>query len=73
MMAMGGGVRGGIHGTAASLDPSPANPTLENNGGDVKYQTDFRSVYARILDDWLGVNSAAVLGGDFRSGEPAIV
>ena len=35
MMAMGGGVRGGIFGTAPSLDPNPANPTLENNGGDV--------------------------------------
>ena len=26
MMAMGGAVRGGIYGTAASLDPNPANP-----------------------------------------------
>ena len=46
MMAIGGGVRGGIYGTAASLDPDPGNPTLENNGGDVRYETDFRSVYA---------------------------
>ena len=46
-MAMGGGVRGGIYGTAPSLDPNPANPTLENNGGDVRYETDFRSVYAK--------------------------
>ena len=59
MMAMGGAVRGGIYGTAASLDPNPANPTLENNGGDVRYETDFRSVYARVLDGWLGADSAA--------------
>ena len=32
MMAMGGAVRGGIYGTAPSLDPDPGNPTLENNG-----------------------------------------
>jgi uncharacterized protein (DUF1501 family) len=73
MMAMGGAVRGGIYGTVASLDPNPSNPTLENNGGDVKYETDFRSVYARVLDGWLGANSASVLGGDFRTGAPPIV
>ena len=73
MMAIGGTVRGGIYGTAASLDPNPANPTLENNGGDVRFETDFRSVYARVLDGWLGANSTAILGGDFRAGGPAIV
>jgi uncharacterized protein (DUF1501 family) len=73
MMAMGGAVRGGIYGTSASLDPAPSNPTLENNGGDVRHETDFRSVYARVLDGWLGANSASVLGGDFRSGAPPIV
>ncbi len=73
MMAAGGLVRGGLYGTAPSLDPNPANPTLENNGGDVRFETDFRSVYARVLDNWLGANSAAVLGGDFRNGAPAIV
>ena len=73
MMAMGGAVRGGLYGTAASLDPNPGNPTLENNGGDVRHETDFRSVYARVLDNWLGANSTAILGGDFRSGAPHIV
>ena len=72
MMALGGAVRGGIYGTAASLDP-PGNPTLENNSGDVQYETDFRSVYARVLDGWLGANSVSVLGGDFRAGAPPIV
>jgi uncharacterized protein (DUF1501 family) len=73
MMAAGGLVRGGMYGTAPSLDPNPANPTLENNGGDVRFETDFRSVYARVLDNWLGANSSAILGGDFRAGAPAIV
>jgi uncharacterized protein (DUF1501 family) len=73
MMAIGGTVRGGIYGTAASLDPNPANPTLENNGGDVRFETDFRSVYARVLDGWLGANSTSILAGDFRAGGPAIV
>jgi uncharacterized protein (DUF1501 family) len=73
MMAIGGGVRGGLYGTAASLNPDPANPTLENNAGDVRYETDFRAVYARVLDGWLGANSVSILGGDFRAGAPAIV
>lgn len=68
MMALGGGVRGGLYGTAPSLDPDPANPTLENSGADVRYETDFRSVYAKVLDSWLGVDSVSVLGGDFRTG-----
>jgi len=73
MLAMGGGVRGGLFGTAASLNPDPNNPTLENNGADVRYETDFRSVYARVLDGWLGADSVNILGGDFRAGAPAIV
>jgi uncharacterized protein (DUF1501 family) len=70
MMVLGGAVRGGIHGTAASL--TPGHPTLENNSGDIRYETDFRSVYARLLDQWLGVNSVPILNGDFRAGAPAI-
>jgi uncharacterized protein (DUF1501 family) len=73
MLALGGGVRGGLYGSAASLVPDPANPTLENNGADVRYETDFRSVYARVLDGWLGADSVSVLGGDFRASAPAVV
>jgi uncharacterized protein (DUF1501 family) len=73
MMAIGGAVRGGIYGTAASLNPDLNNPTLENAGGDVRYETDFRAVYARVLDNWLGANSQSILGGDFRAGAPPVV
>ena len=73
MMVLGGGVRGGIFGTAPNLNTDPANPTLENSAGDVKYETDFRSVYAKILDNWLGSNSVSVLGGDYRTGAPNIL
>ena len=66
MFVMGGAVRGGLYGTAASLNPDPKNTTLENNGGDVHYETDFRSVYARVADGWLGADSAGLLGGDYR-------
>jgi uncharacterized protein (DUF1501 family) len=66
MMALGGGVSGGLYGTAASLNPVPDNPSLENRGADVAYETDFRSVYARVIDNWLGADSVSVLGADFR-------
>lgn len=70
MFAVGGMVRGGLYGTAPVLQPG--HPTLENSSGDVTYETDFRSVYARLLDNWLGVNSTTILNGDFRAGAPAI-
>jgi uncharacterized protein (DUF1501 family) len=72
MMAMGGQVRGGLYGTAAKLRSDPSNPDLENAAADVRYQTDFRSVYASVLDHWLGANSVAILGADFRPGAPSI-
>lgn len=73
MMAIGGAVRGGIYGTAADLNPRPDNPTLENAAGDVTYETDFRSVYAKVLDGWLGADSTPILGGNFRANAPAII
>ena len=73
MLAMGGAVRGGLYGTAPSLNPEPGNSTLENDGADVRYETDFRAVYARVLDSWLGADSTAVLGGSFRTAAPPIV
>lgn len=66
MMAMGGTVRGGLYGTAASLNPNNADGTLENSGNDVKHETDFRSVYAQVLENWLGTSSIPILGGDYR-------
>jgi uncharacterized protein (DUF1501 family) len=73
MMVLGGLVRGGLYGTAPNLNMDPANPTLENSNGDVRFQTDFRAVYAQILDNWLGASSVAVLGADYRSGAPNIL
>jgi uncharacterized protein (DUF1501 family) len=73
MMAIGGNVRGGLYGTAPDLNPFPGNPTLENAGGDVTHAVDFRSVYATVIDNWLGANSAAILGGDFRRPDVAFV
>jgi len=73
MMLLGGLVRGGIYGTAPNLSMDPANPTLENSNADVKWETDFRGVYAKILDNWLGSNSVAILGADYRAGAPNVI
>ena len=68
MLAIGGLVHGGLYGTAPSLNPAGnGGGTLENNGNDVTYETDFRSVYAQVIDNWLGANSFSLLGGNFRN------
>jgi len=66
MLAMGGRVNGGLYGTAPDLNPGAGNQTLENSGGDIRYETDFRSVYAQVLDGWLGTDSTRLLNGNFR-------
>ena len=73
MMVIGGLVRGGIYGTAPNLNTDPSNPTLENNAADVKWETDFRSVYAKVLDGWLGSDSVALLGANYRAGSPNLL
>ena len=72
MLAMGGHVRGGIYGTAADLRATADNPTLENATRDVRFETDFRSVYATVIERWLGGDANAILGGNFGGG-PAIL
>lgn len=67
------------HGTAAPmfLAGSPVNagligahPSLADlEDGDLKYHTDFRQVYACVLEKWLGWESANVLGGQYEAVE----
>jgi uncharacterized protein (DUF1501 family) len=33
----------------------------------VHYETDFRTVYAQVIEKWLGASSVSILGGDFRN------
>ena len=49
--------KGGLHGKHPSL--------TDLHQGDLKFHTDFRSVYATILDKWLEFPSKAILGGEF--------
>jgi uncharacterized protein (DUF1501 family) len=57
MLLIGGKVRSGILGDHPSLTKIPQ--------GNLQHSIDFRSVYASLLDRWLGVSSKDVLGGEF--------
>jgi uncharacterized protein (DUF1501 family) len=59
MFLVGPKVKPGFHGTMPSLAPKD----LLN--GDIKFTTDFRSVYSGVLDQWLRTDSGAVLGRKF--------
>ena len=42
------------------------HPSLTDlDSGDLKYNTDFRSVYATILQNWLDTPSKPILGNQF--------
>ncbi len=53
----GGAVKKGLIGKHPSM--------TDLDQGDLKFHTDFRKVYATVLDEWLGYDSRKVLGGGF--------
>jgi uncharacterized protein (DUF1501 family) len=61
MFVIGNAVSGGVYGEYASLAATELDAA-----GNPKFKVDFRSVYATILDRWLGVDSREVLGARFE-------
>jgi uncharacterized protein (DUF1501 family) len=57
VLLVGGRVQAGVVGAHPSL--------TELEFGNLKHHTDFRQVYAAILDQWLGVSGKEVLGTSF--------
>ncbi|MDB5069518.1 MAG: putative arylsulfatase family enzyme twin-arginine signal [Candidatus Eremiobacteraeota bacterium] len=57
LFVVGGGVKGGIYGEHPSL--------TDLDRGDLKFSTDFRAVYATVIERWLGRNAGEVLGGAY--------
>jgi len=55
--AIGEHVKGGIYGEYPSLEPS-----MQEDGGNVAHNMDFRSVYTTLLEDWLGVDPVPIAG-----------
>ena len=60
MFVIGGKVKAGLLGEYPSLASSDLFQ------GDLKYTTDFRSVYAAVLEDWLKTKSVPILGRQFK-------
>jgi uncharacterized protein (DUF1501 family) len=60
MFVLGNPISKGIYGEPPSLSSL-------DSAGNLKYTVDFRSVYATVLDRWLGASSKDVLGGSFGS------
>ena len=58
LFVAGPGVKGGAVGKHPSL--------TDLDAGDLRYHTDFRRVYATLLDKWLGCDSKVVLDGKFE-------
>jgi uncharacterized protein (DUF1501 family) len=56
----GPGLKPGIHGAHPSLADLQGG-----GGGSLKHTADFRSVYATVLEKWLGISSSAVLQEKF--------
>ena len=58
--AIGDPVKGGMHNDYPSLK---AEDLLE---GDLHFNTDFRSVYGTIVEKWLSLDAAPIVGGRFE-------
>jgi uncharacterized protein (DUF1501 family) len=50
-------VRGGLYGATPNLGAT--------NMGNLRFSVDFRSVYATVLERWLGRPAGTVLNGEF--------
>ena len=59
VLVAGSKVQGGLHGADPSL-------TALDNQGNLVAQVDFRSVYATVLESWLGADADEVLGAHYE-------
>ncbi len=58
---IGDTVKGGLYGDYPSLEPSEWQ-----DGENLKFNVDFRSVYATALEQWLGVDSRPMVFGSYE-------
>ncbi len=64
MFALGGGVRGGLHGTAPNLS--------QLVDGNLSMQLDFRAVFSEALRDWLGWPTKNLFDDSFAAGSAGL-
>ncbi len=60
IMAFGGGAESGVYGGQPELGEDGLNK------GNLSHTIDFRSVYARVIEDWFGGEAAPVFGADYN-------
>ncbi len=58
---VGDHVKGGIYGEYPSLEPSQ-----QEEGGNLRYNMDFRSIYTTIVEDWFKMDAQPIVGGSFE-------
>jgi uncharacterized protein (DUF1501 family) len=57
---IGNSVKGGFYGEYPSLEPN------EQVEGDMRFNSDFRGVYATLLERWMGVDSQTILNANYE-------
>jgi uncharacterized protein (DUF1501 family) len=57
---IGDAVKGGLYGEYPSLKPEKLDE------GDLQWNNDFRGTYATLLEQWMGLDSKAILRGSFE-------
>ncbi len=57
---IGDAVKGGLYGEYPSLEPDKLDE------GDLRWNNDFRSTYATLLEKWMGLDAQPVLGGNYE-------
>ena len=58
---VGDHVKGGIYGEYPSLEPGQ-----QEEGGNLRYNMDFRSIYTTIVEDWFKMDAQPIVGGSFE-------
>ena len=59
--AVGDHVKGGIYGEYPSLEPSQ-----QEEGGNLRFNKDFRSIYTTIIEDWFRMDAQPIVGGSYE-------
>lgn len=62
---LGEHVQGGLYAEYPSVKPKDWL-----NGEDLKHTIDFRGIYGTMLEQWMGVEAAPIVGGDFEQVRP---
>ncbi len=62
---LGEQVSGGLYAEYPSVKPKDWL-----NGEDLKHTIDFRGIYGTMLEQWMGVEAAPIVGGDFEQVRP---